>query len=359
MTEPFKRLVVGPSWVGDMVLAQALYRRLAERGSAVIDVVAPPWSLPILERMPEVRRGIELPVGHGEFALGRRYRLGRSLRAERYDQAIILPRSWKSALVPYFAKVPLRTGFRGESRHGLLNDIRPLDRAVLDQTVKRFVVLGGNADEPLPAEWPVPRLEARPEAFAKIEARLGLAGGGPALAIMPGAEYGPAKQWPIDRYANIALRLAESGCRIWVLGSAKERGLGDRIAAADARGRIRNLCGETSLAEAIDVLAASRVAITNDSGLMHVAAAVGTHVVAIFGSSSPAYTPPLTPACTVLYLGIECSPCFQRTCPLGHLRCLREIDETAVLDATLAVLGEGRHSQAARKESVPPPERYR
>ena len=322
-----------------MVLAQALYKLLRSRANPVIDVVAPAWSLPLLERMPEVARGIELAAGHGELALGTRIKLGRRLAAEGYDRAIVLPRSFKAALVPFFARVPVRTGYRGEARHGLINDMRPFDPGVLDQTVKRFVALGIEPGEPLPQALPSPELEPRPERFAELAARLGLAADAPAVALMPGAEYGPAKRWPVERFAELAARLSDAGLGVWVLGSQKERGLGDVIERAVDNGRVRNLCGQTRLEEAVDVLAASVAAVTNDSGLMHVAAAVGTHVVAIYGSSSPDFTPPMTRARTIVRVGLDCSPCFERNCPLGHLRCLRDIGVETVLTATLEAVG--------------------
>jgi heptosyltransferase-2 len=327
---PRKLLVVGPSWVGDMVLAQTLYTLLRERDAALrIDVVAPAWSLPLLERMPEVERGIELAVAHGELGLGKRMHVARRLAREGYERAIVLPRSLKAALVPFLARVPVRTGFRGEARYGLINDMRPFDPKRLDQTVKRFVALG-----------------------------LGV--GTPAVALMPGAEYGPAKRWPVERFAALAARLVAAGLEVWVLGSQKERELGRAIEHGDERGRIRNLCGETRLEEAVDVLAASTAAVTNDSGLMHVAAAVGTHVVAIYGSSSPDFTPPMTQARTIIRVGIECSPCFERECPLGHLRCLRDIGVDTVLAATLAAVGARTAAGAggdARPAGAEPAER--
>ncbi|HEX5045926.1 MAG TPA: lipopolysaccharide heptosyltransferase II [Gammaproteobacteria bacterium] len=342
MSAADKVLVVGPSWVGDMVMAQALYRLLKQRSpSAEIHVVAPPWSLPVLERMPEVARGIELAVGHGELGLGRRRRVGVALRAEGYTRAIVLPRSAKAALVPWFARVPRRTGFRGEWRYGLLSDRRELD-ARLDQTVKRFVALGLERGETLPDALPPslrPRLAVDRGNLERLLRESGLAGDGPLIALLPGAEYGPAKRWPTERYGVLAAALARLGAEIVVLGSAKEAPLGEELCAGAASTRVHNLCGKTTLADVVDLLSAAAVAVTNDSGLMHVAAAAGTHVVAIYGSSSPSFTPPLSDASTVLYLGLECSPCFARTCPLGHLNCLRNIDASAVLAAVEAVLG--------------------
>jgi heptosyltransferase-2 len=340
-----KVLVVGPSWVGDMVMAQALYKLLREQNAATeIHVVAPPWSLPVLARMPEVARGIELDVGHGELAFGRRRVLGRRLRAERYTRAIVLPRSAKSALVPWFAKVPVRTGFRGEMRYGLLNDVRSLD-AALDQTVKRFVSLGlapGTfPSQSLPPSLQ-PRLTSDPANLERLRAAHGLRHGASLVALMPGAEYGPAKRWPTTHYGALGAELASSGADVVVLGSAKERAIGDAVVARAAQPAVRNLCGATSLADVIDLLASAEVAISNDSGLLHVAAAAGAPVVAIYGSSSPIFTPPLTAAAAVVSLELECSPCFARDCPLKHMRCLNDLAPAAVLRAVQSIRPERR-----------------
>ena len=308
-------------------------------------MVAPPWSLPVLARMPEVTRCIELAVGHGELGFGRRRALGVELRAQHYTQAIVLPRSAKAALVPWFARIPQRTGFRGEWRYGLLNDVRNLDPR-LDQTVKRFVALGQRSGEPvlqsLPAELR-PRLAVSAENLHRLRALHGLTPGAPLVALMPGAEYGPAKRWPTAQFGAVAARLAALESDVLVLGSAKERALGDEIVAAARSTRVRNLCGETSLADVIDLLAAADAAVSNDSGLLHVAAATGTRIVAIYGSSSPEFTPPLTAAAEVLYLKLDCSPCFARECPLGHLRCLREISPAVVLER-IEVIVQGRRT---------------
>jgi heptosyltransferase-2 len=334
-----KVLVVGPSWVGDMVMAQALYKQLRQADPRVeIHVVAPPWSLPVLERMPEVARGIELAVGHGEVGLGRRWNVARQLRGERYTRAIVLPRSAKAALVPWLARVPLRTGFRGEWRYGLLNDVRAL-HAGLDQTVKRFLALGLPRGATLPDPLPKtlqPRLRSDAKNLERLRAAHGLSSARLA-ALMPGAEYGPAKRWPAQHYGALAVALAGEGADVVVLGSAKERSIGDEVAASAASARVRNLCGATSLADVVDLLAAADVAVSNDSGLLHVAAAAGAPVVAIYGSSSPKFTPPLTDAAAVVSLAIECSPCFARECPLKHLRCLNDLSPAAVLRAIEAL----------------------
>ena len=325
-------LVVGPAWVGDMVMTQSLLMTLAEREpGAEVDVLAPAWSQPIIARMPQARRGIELPTGHGELGWGKRRRLGHELRAVGYDRAIVLPRSAKAALVPWFARIPVRTGYRGESRYGLINDMRALDKGVLTQTVQRFVALGLPADAPQPPTVPYPALVVESGRRAALLAEHGLDGGEPLVALMPGAEYGPAKQWPEAHFGRLAERLAANGYRCLILGSPKERALGERIAAY-APATV-NLCGRTELVDVVDLLAACRGAVSTDSGLMHVAAAVDVPLVAVYGSSTPAYTPPLSDRTGVLHLGLACSPCFERVCPLGHTQCLTRIGVSDVVAA--------------------------
>lgn len=309
-----------------MVMAQSLYMSLRQRHDAVIDVLAPAWSGPLLQRMPEVRRHIELPLRHGEFGLGSRYRLGRELRVEGYDQAIIIPRSFKAALTPYFAAIPRRTGYKGEMRYGLINDMRPLDKSVLTQTVQRYVALGLERGAPLPpGPVPQPRLEIDGPNQRRLLEEWGLSLDKPIVGFMPGAEYGPAKRWPPESFARLAQRIIDSGRQVWLFGADKDRAVCDDIAAVVGRAELVNLAGKTRLEDAIDLIALVEMAITNDSGLMHIAAAVGRQVIAIYGSSSPAYTPPLTGQAQVVYLDLDCSPCFERECPLGHYRCLREI----------------------------------
>lgn len=328
-------LVVGPSWVGDMVMAQSLFMTLKARYPGCrIGVVAPGWSLPILERMAEVDEPIALDVGHGEFGWKTRCDVARSLRG-RFDRAIVLPRSWKSALVPCLARIPRRLGFVGEQRYGLLNERRRLDKGALDQTVKRFVALGLPAEEAAEGNFSTPRPCLAVDADNLIELRrsLGLSAR-PAIGMMPGAEYGPAKQWPLPHFRALAEALVAEGFEVRVLGGPKDDEAGESIAGGLAH--VHNLCGKTRLADAVDLLADCRQVVTNDSGLMHVAAAAGTRVHALYGSSSPAYTPPLTECAEIHTLALECSPCFARTCPLGHTRCLTELSPQRLLAAVLA-----------------------
>ncbi|HEX7965341.1 MAG TPA: lipopolysaccharide heptosyltransferase II [Gammaproteobacteria bacterium] len=319
-------LVVGPAWVGDMVMAQSLFITLKARfPDAAIDVLAPTWSRPLLARMPEVASAVNLPLEHGELGWGVRRRLGVTLYG-RYQRAVVLPRSWKSALVPAFANIPIRTGYRGELRYGLINDMRKLDKKVLTQTVQRYVALGLPQGAPLPPAIPQPKLRVDKDNQRLLVDLNRLNLDRPVVALLPGAEYGESKRWPPARYGELARRLKAAGRQVWIFGSAKEHELGAAIQAVAGEEGVVNLCGATKLADALDLMALAECAVTNDSGLMHMAAAVGVRLVAIYGSSSPDYTPPLTGKASVVYLRLSCSPCFERTCPLGHLNCLMQVE---------------------------------
>jgi len=220
----------------------------------------------------------------------------------------------------------VRSGYRGEMRYGLINDMRPLDKSVLTKTVERYLALGMAAAEPLPPQTiPSPRLTTDDNNIARLCERLSLPREG-AVALLPGAEYGPAKQWPIGYWAELAKRLAEEGRAVWLFGSQKDHANAQQIIdEAGAPAGVVNLCGQTALVDAVDLLSICRAAVSNDSGLMHVAAAVGIPLVGIYGSSTPDYTPPLSERAAVLYRNLDCSPCFKRVCPYGHTRCLHEI----------------------------------
>ncbi len=329
-------LVVGPSWVGDMLMAQSLFMALAAREVGIeagleLDVLAPAWSHGILARMPEVRRALVAPFTHGSFGFGERWRLGRELAAEHYDQAIVLPNSWKSALVPFFAGIPLRTGYLGEFRHGLLNDKRRLDTQAMPKLVERYSALAfPSGEEGATHAPPQPRLSINPEAQQASLARLGLKRDRRILALCPGAEFGPAKRWPEGHYAAVARAKLQEGWQVWLFGSAKDQPVSEAIKqlAGDA---CANLAGLTTLEETVDLLACADAVVSNDSGLMHIAAAVDVPLVAVYGSTDPGYTPPFSARARVLRLGLECSPCFKRVCPLGHLDCLNKLGPEQVL----------------------------
>jgi heptosyltransferase-2 len=337
-----KILIIGPAWVGDMVMAQSLFMTLRRlQPECVIDVLAPAWTSPLIERMPEVRRAVAAPFDHGKFDLGGRLRLGRDLAREKYDRAIVLPNSWKSALVPFFAGIPRRTGWRGEMRYGLLNDVRTLDKPRFPLMIDRFNALAfdkdriGNASD-FPATHPAPRLSVTEDSVAAARVKFDITDQAPVLALCPGAEFGPSKRWPEDKFAEVAAHKLAAGWQVWLFGSAKDLPVCEAIRAKLpplAQARCTILAGRTSLAEAVDLLSCADAVVSNDSGLMHVAAALGRPLVAVYGSTSPSFTPPLTERKRIVRLGLDCSPCFKRECPLGHHDCMKKLPPAMVLDA--------------------------
>jgi heptosyltransferase-2 len=293
--------------------------------------------------MPQVNRAITKPIGHGEVALGRRWRLGRELHGAGYNQAIVLPNSLKSALVPFFARIPRRTGWRGEMRYGLVNDLRRLDEQALPLMVQRFVALGLEPGESLPGQLPQPYLVVDPDAAQRCRYSFGLAADRPILALCPGAEFGAAKCWPPEYYAELAQSYLHRSWQVVLYGSANDGAVCAQIRhGAGEHPHCHNLAGRTSLAEAVDLLSLSAAVVSNDSGLMHIAAALQRPLLAIYGPTSPGFTPPLSPVAATLVSDIDCAPCFQRECPLGHHRCLRDTPVSLVtgkLDTLLAESG--------------------
>jgi heptosyltransferase II len=332
VSERARVLLIGPAWVGDMIMAQSLVQVLT-RGGAPVDLVAPGATAALGDRLPGVRRTWLLAAGHGELGWRPRRRLAQTLRGVGYEQAIVLPNSFKSALVPWLAAIPQRTGWRGEHRYLLLNDVRTLDAERYPRMVDRFVALGLPPHAALPAQIPSPMLLADRDRAARLASRLALATESPVLALCPGAEYGPAKRWPARHFAQVATEFAARGGQVWIFGARAEVPIGAEIAGAlppHARASVHDLTGRTTLIDAIDLLSLARQVISNDSGLMHVASALGLPTIALFGSTSPAFTPPLGRGAEVVRLGLPCSPCFARRCPLGHLKCLEDLDPMQV-----------------------------
>ncbi|AGA85058.1 lipopolysaccharide heptosyltransferase II [Stutzerimonas stutzeri] len=329
-------LIVGPSWVGDMVMAQTLFVCLKQRHpDCQIDVLAPEWSRPILERMPEVRQALSFPVGHGVLDMATRRKVAQSLRGQ-YQQAILLPNSLKSALVPFFAGIPKRTGWRGEMRFGLLNDMRKLDKQRYPLMIERFMALAFEPGSDLPKPYPNPSLRIDTETRDAALARFGLSLDRPVLALCPGAEFGESKRWPTEHFAKVAEVKVREGWQVWLFGSKNDHPVGEQILERlipGLREEAVNLAGETSLAEAIDLLSCADAVVSNDSGLMHVSAALGRPLAAVYGSTSPTFTPPLSEQVEVVRLGLDCSPCFERTCRFGHNNCMRELKPRAVIEA--------------------------
>lgn len=338
-----RTLVIAPNWLGDCLMAQPLLMRIAARlPGAAIDVVAVPAVAPVLRRMPEVARIIEADFRHGRLGLKARWRLARDLRG-KYAQAFVLPNSWKSALLPFFADVPLRAGYVGESRFGLINLRHPNPgRNAPRMPMSAFYAqLAEPPGKPFPDRLPRPALLHDPLAMIAAKVKLGLTPADKVVALCPGAEYGPAKRWPAEYFAEVASRLKAGGMTPIVLGTQKEVAIG-LIIEELSHGAALNLAGKTTLDDAINLIDGSAVVVTNDSGLMHVAAALDRPQVALYGSSSPEHTPPQSAAAQILYLGIECSPCYARVCPLGHFRCMREITPALVISRCEAIPGATR-----------------
>jgi heptosyltransferase-2 len=309
-----------------MVMSQSLYIYLQQlRPGITIDVLAPAWSEPILARMPQVNRTIVAPLAHGELGLGKRRQLGKELREQHYEQAILLPNSLKSSLIPFFAQIPLRTGWRGEMRYGLLNDLRRLDETALPLMVERFVALGQEADAPLPDKMPPPFLTVDPVKAHACRDKFGVHPDKPILALCPGAEFGSAKCWPVEYYGQIAQQYLDKGWQVLLYGSSNDAPVTEKIRLASSSSpHCFDLAGQTQLAEAVDLLSLSDAVLSNDSGLMHIASALGRPLLVVYGPTSTDFTPPLSERAASIVPELDCAPCFQRECPLGHHRCMRE-----------------------------------
>ena len=328
-----KILVIGPAWVGDTVMAQTLFTLLKQQDpTAIIDVLAPAHSVQVLLRMPEINQCFVSPFSHGSLNLRERFKLGRTYQAAGYQQAFTLPNSFKSALIPFFAGIPKRTGWLGEYRYGLLNDARKLDKARYPLMVERFAALAFPKDSPLPANLPWPHLQTTQESVAAALKKYTVAkvSGQPILALCPGAEFGPAKRWPIEYFSQVAQQKLKEGWAVWLFGSPKEQQCGVDIQAL-CQNQCVDLIGKTKLVDTIDLLSCADAVVANDSGLMHISAALNKPLVVVYGSTDPGFTPPLSKNVEILSLKLPCSPCFQRECPLEHLNCLKQLTPDKVL----------------------------
>lgn len=333
-------LLVAPAWVGDAVMSEPLIRQIAAHDQAPVDVLAPPWVAPLYERMPNVGKVIPAPFAHGRLDIKARWRIGQALRAHDYQNAYILPNSLKSALPTFFAGIPHRIGFTGESRYGLINRRQKLDKQQLPRMVDRFLALGPGLNADVDAD--IPSLSAHPGSFEQLRSVLALKLQGRLAILCPGAEYGPAKRWPAEHFATLARQLHDADYTVWTIGSAKDQEIGTVIESL-SNGVAINLCGRTKLAEAIDLMSTADIVVSNDSGLMHVAAALQRPLIALFGSSSPQFTPPLSKQVAILQHALPCSPCFARTCRYGHLDCLTKLSPESVM-ASIRTLNPESHS---------------
>lgn len=305
-----KILVIGPSWVGDMMMSQSLYRTIkSKHHDATIDVMALACYHSLLTRMPEVNKVLVMPLGHSVLALSERYRLGKSLQVSGYDRAYVLPNSFKAALIPFFAVIKHRIGWRGEMRYGVLNDIRILDKTAFPLMVERYVALCYEqpiaSSRQLPQPVLRPQLKVNEDEKCMIKSHFALSADRPLIGFCPGAEFGPAKRWPHYHYAVLAEQLIGEGYQVILLGSTKDHEIGNtimQILSEPARTKCKNLMGYTQLGQAVMLLSTCAAVISNDSGLMHISAALNCSLVALYGPSSPDFTPPLSNTSSIVHL---------------------------------------------------------
>nr|WP_259565148.1 lipopolysaccharide heptosyltransferase II [Candidatus Berkiella aquae] len=332
-----KTLIIGPSWVGDMVMAQALFKAIKlHYPQTAIDVLAPQWSAPLTARMPEVSASISMTLKHGEFGLQQRRQLAKKIKENHYQRCYVCPNSWKSALIPFLARIPKRIGWRGEWRYGLLNEVRILDKKRWPLMVERYLALGYDKTQPLPSPLLKPALKACENNTQVALKQYQLALNKPILVICPGAEFGPSKRWPENYYAQLANHYVAQNWQVWIFGSAKDTEVAKLIQSTAPE--VVDLTGRTSLGDAIDLMSLATLVVTNDSGLMHIAAALNIPLVALYGSTDPGFTPPLNDKVKILKESVACSPCFKRTCPLMHHQCMQQLSVAKVLQAAADLL---------------------
>lgn len=333
-----KILIVAPNWIGDALMAQPLLALLKRRHPNLqIDAIAPAWVAPALAAMPEVQNVIPTHLAHGALQWRERVAFAKQIRAQGYSAAYVLPNSFKSALIPWLAGIPLRVGYQGETRIGVLNVRHPnAPKNAKLPMVQHYAALAatpqGSLQKLAPDGLPNPQLQVSPEAIAAACEAFAIDPSRPLVAFCPGAEYGPAKRWPATHFADLAQQILKTFpyAQLIALGGPKDAEIAEAIRATAPQ--VRNLCGTTKLEQAIALLARTDAAVCNDSGLMHVTAALNRPLVAVFGSSDPRHTPPHSAVAQVIWLQLECSPCFERTCPLGHTRCLTEISAEQVFE---------------------------
>ena len=334
-------LIIAPNWIGDAVMSQPLLANLKTiYPRCQIDVLASPWVAPIYRACTEVNQVLEAKLEHKQLQWGLRKQLAKQLANNQYDSCYVLPNSFKSALIPWLANIPCRIGYRGEMRFGLINialdNPSKLNRPPM---ANHYLALGNalNSPQEIDVSYPVdPKLNVSILAKQSISIKLQVASipDKSIYVLCPGAEYGITKRWPTEHFTNLAKQLIsnEPNTHVILLGSKGDHILGEDITAqAKNISQIHNWCGKTSLDEAIALIGMSKALVSNDSGLMHIGAALKVPQVAIFGSSDPHHTPPLSDKAKVIWLNLPCSPCHQRECPLDHLKCLQDILPETVL----------------------------
>jgi heptosyltransferase-2 len=332
-------LVIAPNWIGDAVMSQPLLAAIkASYPHAVIDVLATPWVAPVYRACSEVNELIEADLRHGQLQWGLRRALAAQIKKRNYASCYVLPNSLKSALIPWLATIPARIGYQGELRRFLLTETKAnspkTQRIPMVEHYANLCTPSGNLNITINPPYLVPMVSALESARARLQAA-GIQTD--ALVVLcPGAEYGPSKRWPAAHFAALAQSILNTkpAASVVLLGSPSDRAIGDAIiSSAASQSRTFNWCGATSLDEAIAIISLCSKVVSNDSGLMHIAAALQVTQVAIFGSSDPNHTPPNSVKASIFSLHLPCSPCHQRECPLGHLNCLNQISPERVFAA--------------------------
>ena len=336
-----RTLIVSPNWIGDAVMAQPLLRLLKERDpQCAIDVLAPAWVAPVWRAMSEVGAVIEAPFRHGALQLRERWRFARELRRRGYAAAYVLPNTLKFALIPWLAGIPRRVGYRGESRHGLINVMHEDDKSAPRPMVSFYAALAHapNATAVPPSALPRPRLTVDAAQKAEAFASVGLRSDAPLVVFAPGAEFGSAKRWPAAHFAQLAQGIVQThpGAQIALLGSAKDNPVCEEIRASATMAH--NFAGVTALDQAIALIASAAAVVSNDSGLLHIASALNRPIIALYGPTDPDHAPPFSDVAASLSLRLDCAPCRQRECPLGHHRCMQDLTVDMVWQPLQAML---------------------
>ncbi len=328
-----RTLIISPNWIGDAVMAQPLLRLLRERHpQRPIDVLAPAWVAPVWRAMREVDTVLEAPFRHGALQLRERRDYAKMLRTRGYADAYVLPNTLKFALIPWLAGIPKRVGYKGEMRYGLLNVMHHDHCAAPRPMVSFYAALANTPAQhvPPPSALPRPSLHVSDQRVAEVVSRVGLHMDQPLVLFAPGAEFGSAKRWPTSHFAALAkaIQRERADVQIALMGSGKDKDVCDEIVALVPG--VRNLAGVTKLDEAVALIARADAMVSNDSGLLHIASALNRPIVAIYGPTDPLHAPPFSDVAASLSLGLDCAPCKQRECPLGHHRCMQNISAEMV-----------------------------
>lgn len=316
-----KLLIIPQNWLGDIVMSQTLLKKIKSNNPKTsIDILVNSSLKNLVERMPEINKVIILDCSHRELGLFKRLRLAKEIKKSSYDRSIVLSRSLKSSLIPYFAKIPIRTGELGELRYLLINDLKEFSKESRRKTASRYISMYSDNNEELSENY-YPSLDSNSENIKNLSEKYDLKKDKKVIIFAPGAAFGPSKMWPVNKFRELGKKL-NNDFKILILGSNNEKSIGNDIVTNK---NMVNLCGKTSIADAVDLMHISKFCVSNDSGLMHLAAATNTKSISIYGSTSPDFTPPLTKNKDIHYKGMSCSPCFEKKCKYGHYNCLVDI----------------------------------